>query len=352
MLQKHFISLIKPATKIVAVTTFMAVVSSLAQAQEPITLRLHHFLPPSAPMHEFLSDWADRVNDQSDNRLDVKVYPSMQLGGKPPALYDQVKNGQVDIGWAVPGYTINRFPKAEVFDIPLIGRSAEVTSQAGYAFFEKHLQDEFDDVRMINYFTNPPCMLNSQRRVKTPSDLQGMKIRASNRTVSAFFQAAGAQPMSIPVPAAPEALSRGVLEGITLPFEAAVSLRIEELTDYQISFNSANDEGFCTTSHVIVMNKDRYESLPEDLRKVIDDNSGLDEARQIGRFLDESDAKAIAAYEGNNEFFTIGPDEIDPWREVADQVTKDWIDDMNSRGYEGQALYEDAKELIEKYAGQ
>jgi TRAP-type C4-dicarboxylate transport system substrate-binding protein len=101
-----------------------------AQAQE-VTLRVHHFLPAVAPVPaNFITPWAEKIQSESQGRIAVEVYPAMQLGGAPPNLFDQAREGVADVVWTLPGYTPGRFRKAEVFDLPFIGADAEATSRA------------------------------------------------------------------------------------------------------------------------------------------------------------------------------------------------------------------------------
>ncbi|MCX7373609.1 MAG: C4-dicarboxylate ABC transporter, partial [Alphaproteobacteria bacterium] len=89
-----------------------------ARAQE-LTLRLHHFLPAVSNVHRhFLMPWAQKIAADSNNRLRVQIFPSMQLGGAPPQLYDQARDGVVDIIWTLPGNTPGRFPRIEAFELP------------------------------------------------------------------------------------------------------------------------------------------------------------------------------------------------------------------------------------------
>ena len=109
---------------------------------QPITLKLSHFVPPVAPPHAtFLAPWAEKVEKASGGRLKIQIYPSMQLGGTPPQLVDQIKDGVVDIGWTLPGYNAGRFPRTEVMEVPFLHTNALGTTLALQDYFEKHLQD-------------------------------------------------------------------------------------------------------------------------------------------------------------------------------------------------------------------
>ena len=111
-----------------------------------LTLRFHQMLPPQATIPaKAIVPWGQKIEKESGGRIKVQNFPTMQLGGKPPELFDQAKDGVVDIIWTVLGYTPGRFPKSEVFELPFTSGSAEVSSRAFQAYVEKNAMDEFKD---------------------------------------------------------------------------------------------------------------------------------------------------------------------------------------------------------------
>jgi TRAP-type C4-dicarboxylate transport system substrate-binding protein len=322
-----------------------------AQAQESVTLRLHHFLPAVSPMHQgYFVKWKERVEEQSNGRLKVQIFPAMQLGGTPPSLYDQVKDGQVDIIWTLPGYTPDRFPKSEVFDLPFIGRQNSAAAQAAHEFYEKHLQDEYPDVHMIAFFTHTPGAIHTRNKlVKEPQDMRRLKMRGPTRAMTQYLQELGAQPVGMPVPAVPEALSRGVIDGTVIPLEVVGALRVHELAPNHTLFPEG--EMLYTAAMMVAMNKKRYDSLPKDLQAVIDANSGVKEALEISRVFAAADEKVLETIKARsqNQIHTVPKEQLGPWKEPAKKVTADWIKKMDERGMDGNKLYEDANELVSKY---
>jgi TRAP-type C4-dicarboxylate transport system substrate-binding protein len=104
----------------VAAATAVFFVGNAAAQQEPeVTLKLHHLLGPKSPAHtQMLEPWAGRIEEASDGRIDIEIFPSMSLGGAPPQLIRQARDGVVDIIWTVNGYTPELFPRTEVFELP------------------------------------------------------------------------------------------------------------------------------------------------------------------------------------------------------------------------------------------
>ncbi|MBL8698802.1 MAG: TRAP transporter substrate-binding protein [Alphaproteobacteria bacterium] len=322
-----------------------------ARAQQ-VTLRIHHFLPPQAPVPAgFIEPWAKRVQDQSGGRLKVEIYPAMQLGGRAPALFDQAKDGVVDIIWTLTGYTPDRFPKSEVFDLPFICGNAEQTSRAAWTFYERHLRDEYRDVHVLAVHAHGPGLLHVRGNgVRKLEDMRGLKLRAPTRVISQLLEALGAVPVPMPVPQVPEALQRGVIDGTVVPWEVTRSLRIPELVQSHTDFSGTR--ALYTTLFVFAMNKARYDSLPADLRKVIDDNSGAAAANELGRVMDAGDLPAIeVAKARKNAIITLDAAETKRWQEAAQRVIDAWIADAAKRGFDGKALVDDLRGLVAQHAG-
>ena len=156
----------------------MGLGATSAMAQE-VTLRLHQFLPPQANVPKLILDvGAENIEEASEGRIKVERYPAMQLGGTPPELMDQAIDGVADVVWTVVGYTPGRYPSTEVFELPFMMTNARAASSAYWQMFEKHMKDsEFKDVHILGAWVHGPGMLHTNKEVRTPADLQGMKIR-------------------------------------------------------------------------------------------------------------------------------------------------------------------------------
>ena len=320
-----------------------------ASAQE-VTLTLHQFLPAQANVPKLILDvWADNVEAASEGRIKVDRFPSMQLGGKPPELMDQAVDGIADIVWTVVGYTPGRFPRTEVFEMPFIMTDARAASRAYWEMFEKHMKDtEFKDVHILGTWVHGPGMIHTNKEVRTPADMEGLKIRGGSRTVNTLLQKVGATPVGMPVPAVPEGLSKGVIDGTTIPWEVTAALKVPELVGNHTEFEG---RALYTLTFVLARNKDRYDSLPDDLKKVIDDNSGVEFSVFAGGTQADADgpSRKLAEDRGNN-IVTVSGAELDAWKAVAQPIYDEWVADMNSKGIDGQALLDEARSLIEKYS--
>jgi len=316
-----------------------------------VTLKIHHFLPTTSTTHaRFIVPWAEKIIADSKGRIAFDVYPAMQLGGRPPQLYDQARDGVADIVWTLPGYTAGRFPLIGVFELPFMISSAEATSQAAWEYYKQYAQDEFKDVYPLLVHVHARGVLHTRTGpIASLEDLHRLKIRAPSRTITAALRLLGATPIGMPATQAPQALAKGVIDGAVLPYEVIVPLKIHELTAYHTQIEGPR--GLYTAVFLFAMNKARYDSLPPDLQKIIDANSGLKLAKKIGRVWDraEREARDFIAAKGNT-ITTLTPAETERWRETTEPVIDRWVMNRDNEGQDGRRLLEAARGLIDKYS--
>ena len=331
----------------------LGAVAALATAgtamAQTVTLRLHQMLPPQATIPaRAIVPWAQKVEAESGGKIKVQLFHAMQLGGAPPQLFDQAKDGVVDLTWTVLGYTPGRFPKTEVFELPFMSSSAESSSKALQEYVEKFAADEFKDVKLIAVHTHGPGLFHTKQPVTGLESLRGMKIRGGSRIINNMLTKLGATPVGMPVPAVTEALSKGVIDGTTIPWEVTPSLKVTELVKNHTTF--AGKEGLYTQTFAFSMNKASYEKLPPDLKKVIDNNSGQVAAALFGKAMDDGDkAGREIAVKAGNKITELELAEVQRWKRTASTVETDWINEVKGKGIDGAKLASEARALIAKY---
>ena len=326
--------------------------TSGAATAADVTLRMHQFLPPQAnvPKH-ILTPWIEKVQAASNGKLEIQHFPAMQLGGKPPQLIDQAIDGIADIVWTVAGYTPGRFPTTEVFELPFMMTNAEAASRAYWQLAESRnlFETEFKDFHVIGLWVHGPGMIHSKKPIMSVEDLNGVKLRAPTRTTNMLFKNLGATPVGMPVPAIPEAMSKGVIDATVIPWEIVGALKVHEMAKNHTTFGDAS---LYTATFLFAMNKDKYNSLPADLKAAIDANSGADFSAWAGKTMqaydDPSYQKAKAA--GNN-IITLDSAKVDAWRKAAQGTTDAWVKEMDAAGKDGSGLLAEAKALIKKNSG-
>jgi len=322
---------------------------STAMAQTT-TLRFHQMLPPQAAIPaNAIKPWADKVEKESGGRIKVQLFPSMQLGGRPPELFDQAKDGVVDLIWTVLGYTPGRFPKSEVFELPFSSGSAESASKAFQEYVEANAMDEYKDVKLIAVHVHGPGLFHSKDPINKLEDLKGMKVRGGSRVINIMLEQLGATPIGMPVPAVGEALSKGVISATTIPWEVVPALKVQQIVKNHTGFTGA--KGLYTQTFAVAMNKGSYDKLPADLKKVIDANSGIQAAALFGRVMDEGDKVGLKlAQQAGNNIVTLDAAETQRWQRAANGVRAVWYNEVAGKGIDGQKLAAEAERLIAKHS--
>ncbi len=322
-----------------------------AQAQT-ITLKVHHFLGPQSIQNTtMLKTWCDNIAKDSNNRLNCQIYPAMQLGGTPPQLFDQAKDGVADVVWTVAGYSAGRFARSQVFELPFMMSNAGATSRAAWDFAQKYAQDEYKDVKLLAIHVHGPGVFFTKNKPITKiEDLKGLKVRGPTATVTKMLGMMGATPVGMPVPAVPEALSKGVIDGAVIPFEVAPGLKVHELTKFSTETEKSSPALY-TTVFVVPMNKAKYESLPADLKAVIDKNSGREFSAFLASTQEGNDvpSRKVFADTAGYTMTTLAHSELERWKKATATLDDAWISDMNQRGFQGQAMYDDAVKMIKGY---
>jgi TRAP-type C4-dicarboxylate transport system substrate-binding protein len=320
-----------------------------ALAQQTITLRLHQFLPSTATIPaRALAPWARKIEAESGGRIKVQLFHTMSMGGTPPQLFDQARDGVADITWTVLGYTPGRFNKAEVFELPFMSGKAEPASRAFHEYVEKFAADEFRSVKLLAAHTHGPGLFHTKAPITGLESLRGMKVRGGSRVINNMLTKLGATPVGMPVPAVTEALSKSVIDGTTIPWEVTPSLKIADLVKNHTSF--AGPTGLFSQTFAMVMNRASYDKLPADLKKVIDNNSGVETAAFFGRAMDEGDKVGLeVAQKAGNSIVTLDAAETKRWQTAATAVEADWVSEMKGKKIDGAKLLAEARALIARH---
>jgi TRAP-type C4-dicarboxylate transport system substrate-binding protein len=341
----------KSRQMIAAVLFLAGVALAGAAAAQEITLKVHHFLPPPSTAHaKFMVPWCDKIARESGGKLKCQLYAAMQMGGTPPQLYDQAKDGVADIVWTLPGYTAGRFPIVEAFELPFMMTNAEATSRALWDYVQQNAQAEFKDVKPLAFHVHGPGYVHTRdKQVKTLADFKGLKVRAPTRLTNKLIAAMGATPVGMPVPQVPEALSKGVIDGAVIPWEVVPAIKVHELVKYHAE-TDPKFPAFYTSVFIYAMNTAKYNGLPADVKKVLDANAGMELSSFIGNAFMEGDIPGRKAAEArNNTFYTVPASELENWRKASLPIYDEWIKEMGAKGHDGKKLVESARALIAKY---
>lgn len=339
------------ACMIFGIASIIFGINVASAAPEVVTLKVEHFLPTSSNFHKYiLLPWCEKISKESGGTLKCQIYPSMQLGGTPAQLFDQIRDGVADIGWSLPTFQAGRFTKSEVFELPFLVRSAKAASPALWDYIQKNALDEFKGVKLLFVHLNDGNQLHlGSKQVKNLEDFKGLKIRGASRLSTQALAALGAIPVQMPVPAVPESISKGVVDGASTTWEVSTSLKLQEICKTHTE-TPANKPKLSYGFFVFAMNSAKYNSLPPNLKKVIDQNSGLEVSKWAGREYDSFTAPARKiAVERHNPINILSDSEYKRWLKATESVDDGWIKEVNAKGANGKALLEDAKAMLKKY---
>jgi len=323
--------------------------TSLASAQE-FTFKLHHLLGAKAPAQtNMLEPWAKQVEENSGGRVKIEIYPAMTLGGTPPELVQQARDGVVDLIWTVNGYTPGQFPRTEVFELPGVYlNDIKAANLAMYDMFESDLKDDYKGLEVMWLHVHAgQAIMSVDKEVRSPADLEGMKMRIPTRTGAWVIEALGAAPLAMPVPEVPSALSKGVVDATLLPWEIIPPLKLQNQIDYFIEGHDQTRLG--TTTFQVSMNKARWDGLPDDIKKAFRDASGRDWWGEVGDIWRGGDDFGIKmATDAGKTHIMLSEAETQAFIDALEPVQQRWIGEVNAKGLDGAALVAKAKELIAK----
>lgn len=335
---------------LLAAGALAALGSTAVQAQE-VTLKFHHIWNTQAMASvNVITPWCDKIAAESNNRMKCQILPAMSGGGTPPQLVDRVKDGVDDVVITLPGYTAGRFPTTEVFELPFMTNSAEGGARATWDYMQKYSLKEFPGTKLLATWVHDEGYVHTKdRQIKTLADFKGLKMRAPTRQTNKLLAALGATPVGMPLPAIPDAVSKGTIDGFMLPWEVMPSLKLQEMVKFHTETDPARPALYSAV-FIFAMNEAKYNSLPADLKAVIDRNSGAGLSQQIGKVWDNSQAAGrAAARAANNTFYTLPNSELDNWVKASAGLFDEWTADMDKRGLNGKAMLQEARDLLVKY---
>lgn len=275
----------------------------------------------------------------------------MQLGGTPAQLFDAVRDGVVDIVWANPGYKPGAFTKTEVFELPFMVTKAPQGSRAMWDFVETYAKDEFKGIRLLWVGVSDPQLLHfSTKDVKSLEDAKGLKMRSPGRFVAKGLTDLGMVPIQMPAMAITESLSKGVIDGAVVTWSGVPMLKLDEVSKFHLDV-PVGKPGFSASTTVFAMNPSKYDSLPPELKKVIDDNSGREASAASGQFH----VSKVTPYEqqsvrGGAKSEKLSDAEYARWVKTTAPVEAEWVKEVNAKGADGAKLLQEAKLLVRKYS--
>ena len=315
--------------------------SSGSAAAETTVLRFSHFWPATSSIStEVFEPWAKQIEEESNGRLKIEMYPSAGLS-KADVTYESAVKGTIDIGSQAHGYTSGRFPLTQIAELPGLSNTATQMGCILQTLYEDGtIASEYEDSHVLfMYGAGPGSLHTTNKLIRTPEDMKGMRIRRPSAVAGDIIESAGASPVGLPANDMYTSLQRGVVDGLSFPWEAVTAFKIDEITKYHTHIP------FYSSALMVAMNKDKYESLPDDLKQILDKHSGMALANKVGEVFDKHDLMAIEAAKAKGDEIVETPDPLnDPdWKGPLEKGTKKYLDDLKAQGLDADDVYEKAK---------
>lgn len=319
--------------------------STLAQA-DVVTLKVAHFLPANSNAHaNVIKPWCDQLGEESAGRISCQLYPSMQLGGTPATLADMARNGVADIVWTAPGYSAGKFPRVEALELPFVlPYGGRLGNAIIWDYFEQYAQDDFKGFKVLALFGDGGMDVHTRNTpVRSLEDFKGLKLRASSRTAAKTLESLGATPVSMPPAQMTEAIAKGVVDGALATWEVVAPTKLDEVTNH----HSLLGEGQSAIGYTVLsmlMSKRKYDSLPADLKDIIDRNSGKVLSERFGEAWDQEIGKTQAAAK-EDSVVALNAGVYEAMQQATGAVTEQWIEEASARGLDAQTLVDGLRRL-------
>jgi TRAP-type C4-dicarboxylate transport system substrate-binding protein len=316
-----------------------------AQAQDkPVALKLSSWVPAQHALNPALQAWADDIKKQSNGTITSTLFPSEQLG-KAFDHYDMARDGIADFSYVNPGYQPGRFPIFAASSLPFMVSNAKAGSAAVDAWYRQYAAKEMKDVQFCFAFVHDPGALHSTKKVVSPADLKGMKIRPATSTIGQMVTTLGGTNVQSSAPEARDMLERGVAQAITFPWGSLNLFGIDKVTKFHM------DVPLYVTPFVWVMNKDKYNALSASQKKVVDDHCTSEWAEKVGSAWADFEiaGRAKIAAEAGHEVYKLTPDQLAAWRTAVVPVEAQWAEGVKKAGADPKQVLDSFKATLGKY---
>ncbi|WP_299362976.1 TRAP transporter substrate-binding protein [uncultured Paracoccus sp.] len=334
-------------TRISTLAAAAALAATAAPAFAETTLKVSHYLPAVHGIHtDFIGPWTEQVSQCAGGEVNFEISPGGTQLGNVAKQQEQVLAGVVDIAHGLTGAPRGRFPRTSLVEMPFLSQDAGAATQALWSLYPTHLAEEYKGLKVLALHAHNGGLLHTNgKHVETMEDLNGLRIRTPSPAVSEMLSFLGATPQGLPPGEVYENLQRNVIDGTVFPWDPVKSFGLNEvLTDHL-------DAGFYTVSFFFVMNQDKYDSLPENVRTCIDQASGDNLVPKFGDWWDKWDAAGREEAEQAGHTITVLSDEERArWREALQPMITKYLETVEGEGVsDAAALYQAFADKIAEY---
>jgi TRAP-type C4-dicarboxylate transport system substrate-binding protein len=294
---------------------------------------------------KIIAPWIEEIHKASDGKVNIRLYPAGALG-KASDQFNLAEKGIADLSYHLSDYTPGRFPLTTVFSLPFMVPSGEKVSRAMWKIFQKEAayQEEYSKVKVLALFGHPGGHFHTVKKpLRTIADFNGIKMRTANPSISKALRLWGAIPVSMPITETYQSLERNVIDGTVLVWEGMGVFKLNEVTRYTTVAD------LYTMPMMIVMNKDKWESLPPAIQQLFEDTTGLKMSMAAGAAFDSMEIPfRKQSLEKGMEEIILAPEELKKMKDSTIPLQEEWVKEMSAKGYPAQQILNTALSLIDQ----
>jgi len=317
-----------------------------SQAQDkPVMFRFSSWVPAQHPLNPSLVAWGESMKQASGGTLSATMFPAQQLG-KAFDHYDMARDGIADFSYVNPGYQPGRFPIFAGSSLPFLFSNGKSGSAAIDAWYRSYAAKEMKDVKFCFAFVHDPGTFHSRKKIVSPADIKGMKVRPATDTIGQMITMLGGTNVQSSAPEVREIIERGVADAVTFPWGSIPLFGIDKVVSYHM------DVPLYVTPFVWVMNQSKYNAMSPAQKKVIDDHCTTEWAEKVAASWAEFEygghAK-LAAMPGH-EVYKLTPAQVDEWKKAVAPLEAQWGQEMKAKtGQDPKAVLDGLKQQLVKY---
>jgi TRAP-type C4-dicarboxylate transport system substrate-binding protein len=308
-------------------------------AAQAIELKVSHFLPPNHTFQKAMVAWGERLEKDSGGKLKLRIFPAGQLAGGPNRQFDAARNGISDVAISLHGATPGRYAMTELVSLPFVGpksgNASAVTSRRITELAPAYLAKEHQGLRILWMAVTPRLMFHSKAPIRKIEDFKGLKIRYAGIQFKNLIDELGAVPLPVPPQETQDALAKGIVDAATFPYEGAASF------DLGTVVKNTLEPGVSSATFAVVMNPAKYDSLPAELRRLIDNTTGPAAAEAFGKKWDEAEVHGKHSLVAKGVQVAVLPaDEVSKMRKRFAAQIETAIAKVEEKGLPGRKFFE------------
>ena len=339
---------IAPRIATLSLATILGTLTAGALAQDKIELKVTTFVPPT---HGFVVDvlepWVKDLEKRTGGKLAGRVFAGNSPFGKTENQADQVRQGVTDVGWGLNGIPRGRLPRSSVMELPFVAPSADAASRTLWALLPGLLAEDYKGFKVLAlHCHNPGVFHTREKKIDKLEDVKGLRMRAPNPPTQELLTFLGATPVGMPPGQVYENLEKGVIDGAVFPWDAIRGFRLEGLLKHHY------DARVYTACFHVVMNQAKFDGLPADAKKAIDETTGANMVNRFGELWGKWDQAGLDAVKARgNSIVSVSNEQREKWRVQLKPVIDKELSDIEKAGVpNARAIYDEMLKQVSRLA--